>query len=194
MINFEDYPILKNNMSTLRETSIDYHDKEHISYMTSSSRSAVNFDGVKSEYVKHLSLSENPKSNDALFMSNRNDLVFVEFKNGFMDSEKKFAVRKKIYDSVIILTDILNMGISNLKDHMQYILVYNENVNAEEKEIKNKKLYVQPSESFDNFAKIISRQAKSEYVCFGVKIFENYCFKNVHTYTEKEFEQFLAGN
>ena len=141
MINFDDYPILKNNMSTLKETSIDYHDKEHISYMTNSSRSAVNFEGVKSEYIKHLNLSENPKSNDALFISDGNDLVFVAFKNGFMDSAKKFAVRKKIYDSVIILTDILNMGISNLKDHMQYILVYNETVNAEEREVKNKKSY-----------------------------------------------------
>ena len=75
-----------------------------------------------------------------------------------------------------------------------YLEYPDELVNAEEKEVKNKKSYVQPSESFDNFAKIISKQAKSEYVCFGVKIFENYCFKNVHTYTEKEFEQFLAEN
>ena len=80
--------------------------------MTKSERTAVNFDGVKEEYIKNLSLIKVPKSNDALFMSKDNKLIFVEFKNGFMDDKKKFDVRKKIYDSVIILTDILNLGIS----------------------------------------------------------------------------------
>ena len=95
MINFDDYPILKNNMSTLKETSIDYHDKEHISYMTNSSRSAVNFDGVKSEYIKHLNLSENPKSNDALFISDGNDLVFVEFKMDLWTQQKSLQYVKR---------------------------------------------------------------------------------------------------
>lgn len=141
-----------------------------------------------------MNLSEEPKSNDALFMTDKGELVFVEFKNGFMDAEKKFAVRKKIYDSVIILTDILNLGISEIKDKLQYILVYNETVNEEEGDVKKKKSHVQSSEAFDFFAKSVSRMAKKEYICFGVRIFENYCFKEVHTYTEKEFEQFLQEN
>ena len=149
---------------------------------------------LKVNILKHLNLSENPKSMMLCLYLMEMIQFLLNLKMDLWTQQKKFAVRKKIYDSVIILTDILNMGISNLKDHMQYILVYNETVNAEEREVKNKKSYVQPSESFDNFAKIISKQAKSEYVCFGVKIFENYCFKNVHTYTEKEFEQFLTEN
>lgn len=98
----------------------------------------INFDDVKKDYIENLSLSETPKSNDALFLSKDNKLIFVEFKNGFMDKPKKFAVRKKIYDSIIILTDILNTGVSNLKDEMEYILVYNESVNSNEKEILEK--------------------------------------------------------
>ena len=112
-----------------------------------------------------------------------------------MDNPKKFAVRKKIYDSIIILTDILNTGISSLKDEMEYILVYNESVNSSEEEILRKKQYlVQHSEAFDNFAKSVSKMANTEYVCFGIKMFENYCFSKVHTYTEAEFESFLANN
>ena len=127
-------------------------------------------------------------------MTRDNKLIFVEFKNGFMDAKKKFDVRKKIYDSVIILTDILNLGISKLRDQMEYVLVYNENINEDEKEILQKKSYVQPSKAYDSLAKGIFGMAKKEYVCFGVDIFKNYCFKDVHTYTEKEFEEYLERN
>lgn len=195
MIDFNEYSILKDNMSTLRETSLDDHDPNSIAYMTNSDRGAVNFDNVKRKYVENLHLHEEPKSNDALFINDMGKLVFVEFKNGFMDGQKKFAVRKKIYDSIIILTDILNVGVSHLRDNMKYILVYNESVNACEKDVlKKKKEAVQHSQSFDYFAKSLSRLADEEYVCFGIRIFENYCFSKVHTYTEKEFARYLESN
>lgn len=195
LIDFNEYSILKDNMSTLKETSLDNHDPNDNVYMTNSDRCAVNFDNVKRKYIETLHLHEEPKSNDALFLNRKNKLVFVEFKNGFMDGQKKFAVRKKIYDSIIILTDILNVGISRLRDDMEYILVYNESVNAGEKDVMNKnKTFVQHSEAFDYFAKSVSRMAEEEYVCFGIKIFENFCFSKVHTYTEKEFAEYLENN
>lgn len=182
MINFNDYDILKHNISTLKATSVDDHDKTNIRYMTDSEKEAINFDNVKMEYVKELSLPEEPKSNDALFINKNNKLVFVEFKNGYMDNAKKYAIRKKIYDSIIILTDIVNMGISQLRENMEYILVYNEEVNENEQDVLEKqKSLVQPSAAFDSFAKSISSMANTEYVCFGVRIFENYCFHKVHS-------------
>ena len=194
LIKFEDYPILQGHLSTLQEISIDDHEKDNVQYMTDSQRMAVNFDKVKEEYISNLSLVEVPKSNDALFLSRDNKLIFVEFKNGFMDGKKKFDVRKKIYDSIIILTDILDVGISHLRDQMEYVLVYNENINEDEKEILQKKSYVQPSKAYDSLAKGIFGMAKKEYVCFGYDIFKNYCFKDVHTYTEKECEEYLERN
>lgn len=162
--------------------------------MTNSEKEAVNFDNVKNDYIKDLSLSNAPSSNDALFLSRDNKLIFVEFKNGFMDGEKKFSIRKKIYDSIIILTDILNTGISALRNKMEYILVYNESVNADEKEVLEKTRYsVQHSQAYDFIAKGVSKMANKEYVCFGVNMFENYCFSKVHTYTEAEFEEFLKS-
>lgn len=52
--------------------------------------------------------------------------------------------------------------------------------------------YIQDSISFDSFAKNVSALAKERYVGFGVRMFENYCFKRVHTYTEAKFETYLA--
>ena len=194
LIKFEDYPILQGHLSTLQAISIDDHEKDNVQYMTDSQRMAVNFDKVKEEYISNLSLVEVPKSNDALFLSRDNKLIFVEFKNGFMDGKKKFDLRKKIYDSIIILTDILDVGISHLRDQMEYVLVYNESVNQNEKEVLEKKSYIQSSEAYDRLAKGFLGMAKKEYVCFGVNIFKNYCFKDVHTFTEREFEAYVEKN
>lgn len=192
MIDLSAYPILNSHMSALKDTSIDKRDNHTEKFMTESERPAVNFDQVKEEYVECLGLSEIPKSNDALLEDGKGGLVFVEFKNGYMDKKKQFDVRKKIYDSVLIFSDIVSAGISDMRKYVEYILVYNEKVNAGNPEIvEEKKKHVQPSASFDCFAKEVSGLAGEEYVSFGVKIFENYCFKKVHTYTEKEFEKYL---
>lgn len=184
------------HLSTLKETSLDDRDGKQ-AYMTQSLRSSVNFDSVKEAYVKNLGLSEIPKSNDALFDDGHGMLVFVEFKNGFIDWPKQFALRKKIYDSVLIFTDITNRRISDMRNTVNYILVYNESVNQKsscDEELKKKrKTAVQPSSSFDCVAKTIGRYAGEEYICFGLKIFLNYCFKEVHTFTETEFETYLSN-
>lgn len=193
MIDISNYPILSGHMSTLKETSLDKRDDQTQVYMTESVRPAINFDHVKEEYVRPLGLNEAPKSNDALLTDGKGTLIFVEFKNGYMDKIKQYAVRKKIYDSILILSDIVSAGISDLRICTEYILVYNETVNEKNPDlIKEKKTHIQSSTSFNDFAKSVSRLAGEEYVCFGVKIFENYCFRKVHTYTEKEFEKYLA--
>lgn len=191
MIKIGDYEILRKHMSNLKETSKDKHDNGKVVYMTESLFPAVNFDDVKEEYTKNLNLQEVPKSNDALIEDGKGKMVFVEFKNGYMDRAKQFSVRKKIYDSVLMFTDIVSIGISAMRTFVDYILVYNEEVNADIKE--DKKRYVSPAPSFDAFAKTVSGLANEEYVAFGVKIFKNYCFKEVHTYTEKEFEAYLES-
>lgn len=190
MIDLSSYPIFQNHISNLKETSLDKHD-----YMTQSTRAAINFDEVKDEYVLNLGLSEIPKSNDALFDEGNGNLVFVEFKNGFMDRHKQFAVRKKIYDSALMFTDITSIGISAMRNNMKYILVYNETVNQtnpDDELQKKQKSTVQSSPSFDSIAKTLGQLANEEYICFGIKIFQNYCFKEVHTYTEKEFDMYLS--
>ena len=197
MIELSKYDIFRHQATSLKETSSDDRNKKEEAYMTESDREAVDFDKVKAEYIEGLGLHEIPKSNDALLDDGRGTLVFVEFKNGLINSAEQFAIRKKIYDSVLIFSDITSMGISKTREIMKYILVYNETRNmtnhSDSQLAKKNALSVQPSPSFDTFAKTISGYAKEEYVYFGLRMFEKYCFKEVHTFTEAEFESYLES-
>lgn len=195
MIELTAFEIFTDHFSSLRETSLD-NSSVPPKYMTTSKLPAVNFDGVKKDYVKSLMITGSLKSNDALFDDGKGCLVFVEFKNGRIDSRLEFAIRKKVYDSVLIFIDITSMKLSDMRQCVKYILVYNEtankNKNLGEEVTEERKTAVQPSASFDAFAKNIGKYAKTEYVGFGLSIFQNYCFKEVHTYTTKEFENYLS--
>ena len=76
-----------------------------------------------------------------------------------------------------------------MRQFIEYILVYNETENPGV--IADEKKHVQSSTSFDAFAKSMGNLANVEYVAFGINIFKKYCFKDVHTFTQNEFEDFL---
>lgn len=101
MTDLKKYGIFNRHMSNLKETSLDDRDGTSRMYMTNSPLAAIDFDSVKEEYVQNLGLHEVPSSNDALFDDGKGTLVFVEFKNGFISRTKQFAIRKKIYDSIL---------------------------------------------------------------------------------------------
>ena len=191
MLELGQYSIFGKYTTTMKETSLDGNNEQK-EYMTDSLCEVINFDQVKEEYVRGLSLSELPKSNDALLETKQGLLVFVEFKNGYMDRSKQFALRKKIYDSVLIFCDITSCKVSDLRKNMEYVLVYNEVANEANPDPElRQKHEVQPSSSFDLFAKTIGGYAGEEYICFGLNLFQNYCFKRVHTFTKQEFETYL---
>lgn len=50
------------------------------------------------------------------------------------------------------------------------------------------------TKSFKIIAKNIHSYAKDEFICFGLAKFKNYCYRDVHTYTVKEFEKFVEKN
>lgn len=186
MINLSDYAIFNRNISSLKETS---KDDNHEVYMTESLRPVINFDKVKYEYVKDLKLAKIPQSNDALFAEDeKGNIVFVEFRNGAV---KEYEVRKKIYDSVLIYSDITSSSISYMRETVKYILVYNEGKITESRTEGKKERLVGSSESYDIIAKVTSKYAKQPYVKFGVNIFKNYCLKDVYTFTKEEFEAYL---
>ncbi len=193
MVNLSDYAIFRESLSTLKTTSVDDHDSLTQNFMTGSERTVVDFDLVKERYIEHLGLSDIPKSNDALLDAGEGKLVFIEFKNGYIDKRMQFDIRRKIYDSTLIFSDIVSAGISSMRQYMEYILVYNEKSNSRNPEAADKKKSVQESASYDDFARKMGNLAKEEYVGFGIKMFEKYCFKKVHTYTETEFEAYLEA-
>lgn len=187
MIDVNAYPILERHRSTLAQTSWDNKNR---AYMTTSTLDAINFDDVKNEYIKGLRLKDTPSSVDALFVDKRGYIIFVEFKNGNIDREKH-SVQKKIYDSMLILGDITSIHISDMRKRAAFILVYNEQANERSRDKEYKKNDVQESSSFDDIAKTVSRYAGKEYVRLGLRMFEKYCFKEVHAYNQKEFEEYL---
>lgn len=194
MIDLNSYPIFQNNISTLKDTSLDNRNNGTV-YMTESTRFAINFDGVKNEYVRGLGLNEIPQSNDALFDDGKGSLIFVEFKNGSITGYLQHDLGKKIYDSTLIFTDITSLQISDMRKNVEYFLVYNNsaNDNTTNPDLISKKSSVQSSASFNSIASTFSKYGKDEYVCFGLKKFQNYCYKKVHTYTEEEFDNYLSG-
>ena len=186
------YPLLSGHSSSLKETSKDTPDPEHTFYMTEDTTEVINFDEVKKEYISGLGLSDVPASADALLVGKDGCLVFLEFKNGRINKQKQYEIQKKVYDSVIIFLDIVQCTIQEIRECAEFVLVYSEEANSNNEEIrKHKSTEVQPSGAFDSFAKRLGELAGDEYVCFKLKQFENYCFKKVHTYTVREFENYL---
>ena len=115
---------------TLSLTSLD---KSRNVCMTGSQLMVVDFDEVKNQYVSSLGTRAvpAPNSNDALHVDRNDRMYFVEFKNGKVD---KYKLMQKNYDSTIILSTILDENIANLKERLEYILVYDEEKNPDGKD------------------------------------------------------------
>ena len=188
MINVQNYIEFKDCMSTLKESSKDDNDKNNIRYMINDTRDVVDFDMVKTKYANKLGLSEEvAKSADALYDGKNKD-IFIEFKNGNMANQKS-AVRDKVRNSLLLFGDITGRSISYTRNSAEFVLVYNEKKNTDIKRVK--KSSVQNSESRDKIAGVVHRYAKEEFVRFGMEIFKGLFFRDVHTYTVKEFSEYL---
>lgn len=162
------------------------------------------FDKVKEWYVEnHVPFAKpNPKSNDVLFFG-KNECFFIEFKNGKIDSRVNFELNKKIYDSLFILFDLGYVdkngekvaSISYSQKYMNYIFVYNEEKYIETKQTRQtiegferQKVEVTNSSYRDKLFSTMRKLGNEELIKFGLDQFKKYLFKEVHTYTVKEFE------
>ncbi|MSU00129.1 hypothetical protein [Tissierella pigra] len=187
MIDISSHSIFEKNKSSLKETSKDDADKRNIKYMTHSEFEVIDFDGVKNDYIKGLKLGDTPKSNDVLCIIN-NELYFIEFKNGNMKKEIH-KVKRKIFDSLLIFTDIISKGISHTRKDLNYILVYNKDYRPNPTK-KLDKDEVQESKELDKFISLINKHGRLEPDPFELsKQFKNLYFKKVYTYTAEEFEE-----
>ncbi len=174
MIKINDYAILSSKMSTLKKTSLD---KTNNTYMTECLYPVVNFDKVTTAYLKNKNIDGVPCSNDALLVTEDGKTFFIEFKNGHIDDNDIVNIKEKIYASIPILTDIIKKYISDTRKALGYILVFNEE--------KNSKIAIK---------RHLAKKTKVENIDFNLKLFKNFFFKDVHTYTKKEFDDFLIRN
>ena len=167
------------------------------------------FDSLKAMYARRGKLSE-LQSVDAVLDDGKGRLLFVEFKNGFIDRKTQFELQKKIYDSVLIFLDTVNLKLSDFRQNSEFILVYNKDKNQEDsnREDKNRRGHASDgisvasqtdlapeSRAFSALAENVARHGnQKEFVRFGLTKFKNYLFYAVHTYCQDEFEQFLISN
>lgn len=171
-------------IETLKKTSLDKQGTVW-NYMTQSELPVINFDKVKNEYVSDLHLATVPSSNDALYRDKEGYYYFIEFKNGKVSSKKSHELQKKIYDSLLIFNDILDVGISYCRENVDYILVYNEEKNPEENNMSERST----PPSLVAIAGHFANKAGKSFVRFGLEPFERMYFRKVNTYTEREFEE-----
>ena len=190
----------RSNIITLHQASFDSDGK---AYMTESTLPCFDFDGIKEWYIKEKipNVKPSPASNDALLIG-ENGMVFIEFKNGKIDNAENNRIIQKIYDSLLILFDrAVDMGwfredfqadISYTRNHMEYVLVYNEEKYASrfptaqtKKGMERQKL--QASVCRDKINKYVRRRGNRALVKFGLDRFRGYVFKEVYTLTESEF-------
>ncbi len=187
MININNYKFFKNNLSTLKEISKD--DSETIvEYMTESILPVVNFDGVKTEYLKSFHLSDElAKSCDGLLCLNDKD-IFIEFKNGKNIKPPEIAI--KIKESLLLLTAIITPNeIAEIKNKGIFILVYNKDKNPiTTQEIKQKDIEEAPSSQY--IKQYIFKKSGKEFIRYGLEKFERY-FNKVHTYCQEDFEKYI---
>ena len=136
--------ILKNEITSLKETSKYLKDQEDRAdyYMAASMLEVVNFDSVKSKYVEKLAVPETPTSVDAFYVASDGNMYLIEFKSGGLAKRKIVEVKLKIFDSLLLLTDILQCNISETREQLNFILVYNETKNPKKK--MNKMRYSLP--------------------------------------------------
>lgn len=188
MIDIQEYDIFIKNKSTLKETSKDDVDKKDIKYMTNSELEVIDFDGVKDYYIKDLNLKNTPRSNDALLIKD-NELYFIEFKNGKIGKKELNNVKYKIYDSLLIFTDIINKCVDYTRRNLNYILVYNKDYRPNPLG-KLDKGEVQESREYDKIWGSLNQFANRDPDPFKIgKQFEGLFFKKVYTCTEEEFEE-----
>lgn len=81
----------------------------------------VNFDKVKEYYRDENNLDSTPSSADSLLLSPEGQEVFVEFKAGGVNEKDLLT---KIYDSVIIYSNLMNQSPKCLSDKGTFIVVY----------------------------------------------------------------------
>ena len=184
MTDLNEIDIFRHNKATLKETSKDIHNGSDI-FMTMSTLSVVNFDTVKEDYIRDLGVPETPASNDALYLSDDGEYYFIEFKNGYIDRNKIYEIRLKIFDSLLIFTDIISKSISFTRKNMNYVLVYNEERNVSEEINRG----IQASPSREKISRhYIENKAGKKYIRFNLERFEQLYFKGVYTYNQECFE------
>lgn len=163
---------------TLKNLSLDSGSGTR-QFMTNSQIRAIDFDAVKINYIKFFNGTEDITCSVDGIIDNENNKLFIEFKNGKIDTKQKKGIKSKAKDSLLIYGDIKDRTLEYFRDNYTFILVYNGEKNRTH------------SQSMDNIHTTLYSRANEKEVRFGLDSLYKVFFKNVCTYNESEFEKFL---
>ena len=195
--------LLEKFSATMKDASADTTKGE---YMTDDTTVVINFDCLKDDYVKSLKLSEIPTSCDALYLHSDETFYLIEFKNGIIDEKKCYKIKMKILDSLLIWLDLTDSTISSSRENISYILVYNEDCLHTSRQYQqheecitatsqnpnhNDANHTPPSLTY--LSKTIAKKAKQHFIQFGLSRYKAIYFKEVYTYTKKEFHDYFIA-
>jgi hypothetical protein len=183
---------LKKYDKTVKKISWDDANNEYLSEIE---EKACDFDAVKMDYCKELLLDYYFKSNDMLFINENEELYFVEFKNGQLDRNKLAEIEYKIYDSLLIILDILDKTLRFSRDKIHYALVYNSEKNTNEMFLANGlrgKRDITSSPAMITLTNTLNAKANQKYrALFGLEKFVGGYFKKVYTVDKIDCDIFL---
>lgn len=177
--------------TTLKQTSKDDRDKKNVQYMTEIKDMVYDYDEIKNQYIKNMKLSNTPYSNDTLLQRGK-DWYFIEFKNGDIDNRINAEIKMKLYDSLLMLLDLLEETISFSRQHVNYILVYNENIVHKSTKFRNELNIseIQPSGFRNFFTSALNQKAKNKKALFDLERYKKLYFKEVYTVPKGQFDRF----
>lgn len=170
--------------ASLKKTSLDENGNAAKCYMTDSDLEVYDFDKVKERYVRSLGLAQMPKSVDALTSSVSGEFCLIEFKNGKLDKDKGEEVRRKAYDSLFILCDLLGIGPVQLRQKAVFVLVYNTEKNSfgggsAESGTVNSLLRIKST---------IGNKANKPFIPRTLSGLVGFCLKDFHLVAQDEFD------
>ena len=125
-MRFDSFSEFNETKETVKDISYDESNDE---YMSESELEAYNFDKVKEKFSNKYDIKP-PKSVDGLMLQYEK-LIFLEFKNGNIDSKAKKEICDKIFCSFLVLLTILDGKVSDLKNKLKFILIYNKDKNGD---------------------------------------------------------------
>lgn len=186
MNDFGIYAMFADHKSTLKECSEDNSDGSTIKFMTESQIEAVNFDKFKTKYTNDLRLSEECAASADALLQTDTGLAFVEFKNGKVNNRN---VKDKIRDSLLLFCDFTQKTISYTREHVDFIVVYNEEKNPLPNQYKKQTTADAPSRT--EISRYFLGKGNQELILFDLERYQHLYFREVHTYTKEQFGNYI---
>lgn len=180
MCNLTKREDLSSFKDSLKNTS---YDRNNNAWMLSDEIEVICIDDVADSYTSRCGISS-VDSVDALHFCDGKGNVFIEFKNGKLDKADIYEVMKKIYDTLLIISDVTKWTISDFRENTDFVLVYNEEKNPS---LFNEIPAPSNSSALRKMTESMYGKAKTAFKIEGLYAFEAYCFKTVELMSVTQF-------